>query len=141
MVGRRPAGWIRSSPAFAREGAKVSLSSRALEPASDAGVQNWPRKQADGLAVAADVRSSDGLATGQPLNGRIVLAAVDLLYTIRRTARRPRLKIRSKFDDASWRAAFELLLLSAVRMIRPAVPRDDRPGGVAILLPTGRLRS
>jgi 3-oxoacyl-[acyl-carrier protein] reductase len=41
-----------------------------------------------------------------------------------------------KFDDAAWQAAFELLLLSAVRMIRLAVPSMIARGGGSILLAT-----
>lgn len=41
-----------------------------------------------------------------------------------------------KFDDAAWQNAFELLLLSAIRMIRLAVPSMIARGGGAIVLPT-----
>ena len=41
-----------------------------------------------------------------------------------------------KFDDAAWQNAFELLLLSAIRMIRLAVPSMEARGGGAIVLPT-----
>ncbi len=41
-----------------------------------------------------------------------------------------------KFDDDAWQGAFELLLLSAVRMIRLAVPVMEARGGGSILLAT-----
>jgi 3-oxoacyl-[acyl-carrier protein] reductase len=41
-----------------------------------------------------------------------------------------------KFDDAAWQNAFELLLLSAIRMIRLAVPSMAARGGGSIVLPT-----
>jgi len=40
------------------------------------------------------------------------------------------------FDDAAWQKTFELLVLSAVRMIRLAVPSMIERGGGAIVLPT-----
>src|SRR6476661_519071 len=118
--------------ALAREGAKVSLSSRNPEAASAAADQIRAETGADILALAADVRSADALAnwhheTVDRFGG------VDLLYT---NSGGPPPGPVLKFDDAAWHSAFELLLLSAVRMIRLAVPSMQARGGGAILLPT-----
>ena len=40
------------------------------------------------------------------------------------------------FDDAAWQSAFELLVLSAVRMVRLAVPSMKSRGGGAIVVST-----
>jgi 3-oxoacyl-[acyl-carrier protein] reductase len=118
--------------ALAREGAKVSLSSRNPEAALAASNVISGETGADVLAVAADVRSADALAnwhheTVERFGG------VDLLYT---NSGGPPPGPVLKFDDAAWQSAFELLLLSAVRMIRLAVPSMTARGGGAILLGT-----
>jgi 3-oxoacyl-[acyl-carrier protein] reductase len=58
---------------------------------------------------------------------------LDLLYT---NSGGPPPGPALKFDDSAWHDAFELLLLSAVRMVRLAVPSIEARGGGAILLPT-----
>jgi 3-oxoacyl-[acyl-carrier protein] reductase len=118
--------------ALAREGARVSLSSRSPEAASAAAEKIRAETGADVLAMAADVRSADALAhwhheTFDRFGG------VDLLYT---NSGGPPPGPVLKFDDAAWQGAFDLLLLSAVRMIRLAVPSMTARGGGAILLPT-----
>jgi 3-oxoacyl-[acyl-carrier protein] reductase len=118
--------------ALARESAKVSMSSRSPEAASDAAYKISRETGAEVFAVAADVRSADALAnwhheTVDRFGG------VDLLYT---NSGGPPPGPVLKFDDAAWQGAFELLLLSAVRMIRLAVPTMTARGGGAILLPT-----
>ena len=118
--------------ALAREGAKVSMSSRSPEAASDAAYKISRETGAEVFAVAADVRSADALAnwhheTVDRFGG------VDVLYT---NSGGPSPGPVLKFDDAAWQGAFELLLLSAVRMIRLAVPTMTARGGGAILLPT-----
>ena len=118
--------------ALAREGAKVSMSSRSPEAVSDAAYKISGETGAEILSVAADVRSADALAhwhhqTVDRFGG------VDLLYT---NSGGPPPGLVLKFDDAAWQGAFELLLLSAVRMIRLAVPSMIARGGGSILLPT-----
>ena len=118
--------------ALAREGAKVSLSSRNPEAALAAAKMIQDETGADVIAVAADVRSAEALAnwhheTVDRFGG------LDLLYT---NSGGPLPGPVLKFDDAAWQAAFELLLLSAVRMIRLAVPSMTARGGGAIVLAT-----
>ena len=118
--------------ALAREGVKVSLSSRSPESAASAASLIRAETGADVLALAADVRSPDALAhwhheTVDRFGG------VDLLYT---NSGGPPPGPVLKFDDAAWQGAFELLLLSALRMIRLAVPVMTARGGGAILLGT-----
>ena len=118
--------------ALAREGAHVSLSSRTADAASAAANAIRSETGADVFAVAADVRSVDALASWhqQTLER---FAGLDLLFT---NSGGPSPGPVLKFDDAAWQGAFELLLLSAVRMIRLAVPSMIARGGGSILLPT-----
>ena len=118
--------------ALAREGAKVSLSSRSPEAASNAAYKISRETGAEILSVAADVRYADSLAnwhheTVDRFGG------VDVLYT---NSGGPPPGPVLKFDDAAWQGAFDLLLLSAVRMIRLVVPSMTARGGGSILLPT-----
>ncbi len=118
--------------ALAREGAKVSLSSRNPEAALAASNVIGGDTGADILAIAADVRSAVALEnwyheTVDRFGG------VDLLYV---NSGGPQPGPVLKFDDAAWQGAFELLLLSAVRMIRLAVPSMAARGGGSILLAT-----
>ncbi len=118
--------------ALAREGAKVSLSSRNPEAALAASDAIRAETGAEVLALAADVRSPDALANWHDETVDR-FGGVDLLYT---NSGGPPPGPVLKFDDAAWQGAFELLLLSAVRMIRLAVPSMTARGGGAILLAT-----
>jgi 3-oxoacyl-[acyl-carrier protein] reductase len=118
--------------ALAREGAKVSLSSRNPEAALAASNVISGDTGADILAVAADVRSAVAL---ENWHHETVdrFGGVDLLYV---NSGGPPPGPVLKFDDAAWQGAFELLLLSAVRMIRLAVPSMTARGGGSVLLAT-----
>jgi len=118
--------------ALAQEGAKVSLSSRNPEAALAASNVISGDTGADVLAVAADVRSADAL---ESWHHETVdrFGGVDLLYI---NSGGPPPGPVLKFDDAAWQGAFELLLLSAVRMIRLAVPSMAARGGGSIVLGT-----
>jgi 3-oxoacyl-[acyl-carrier protein] reductase len=118
--------------ALAREGAKVSLSSRSPEAALAAAKMIQEEMGTDVLALAADVRSADALENWHHQTADR-FGGVDLLYT---NAGGPPPGPVLKFDDAAWQGAFELLLLSTVRMIRLVVPSMIARGGGAILLPT-----
>jgi 3-oxoacyl-[acyl-carrier protein] reductase len=111
---------------------KVSLSSRSPEAASAAANAIRSETGADVLALAADVRSADALANWhhETIDR---FGGVDLLFP---NSGGPPPGPVLKFDDAAWQAAFELLLLSAVRMIRLAVPSMIARGGGSILLAT-----
>src|SRR4029079_7742081 len=108
------------------------LSSRDPEAALAAANVIRAETDADVFAVAADVRSARALANWhQETVDRF--GGVDLLYT---NSGGPPPGPVLKFDDAAWQSAFELLLLSAVRMIRLAVPSMIARGGGAVVLAT-----
>ncbi len=118
--------------ALAKEGVRVSISSRNPDAVASAGEKIRQETGMDVLSMPVDVRSAGSITqwfdqTFEHFGG------VDLLYP---NAGGPPPGPVLKFDDAAWQNAFELLLLSAIRMIRLAVPSMAARGGGAIVLPT-----
>jgi len=118
--------------ALAAEGARVSMLSRDKSAVETAAKQVEHQTAAEVLAVQGDVRAADGIAewhaaTVQRFGG------VDLLFT---NSGGPPPGGALAFDDTAWRAAFDLLLLSAVRLARAAVPSMRARGGGAIVMAT-----
>ncbi|HLW76929.1 MAG TPA: SDR family oxidoreductase [Bryobacteraceae bacterium] len=117
---------------LAAEGALVSMSSRNSDAISAAATRIQRETGGTVLAVAADVQSPKEIAHWhQATLDRF--EGVDLLYT---NSGGPPPGATLSFDDAAWQRAFELLLMSAVRLIRLAVPSMAMRGGGAIVLPT-----
>jgi 3-oxoacyl-[acyl-carrier protein] reductase len=117
---------------LAAEGALVSMSSRDADAISDAARKIQQETGGTVLAVAADVQSPKDLAHWhQATLDRF--EGVDLLYT---NSGGPPPGSTLSFDDAAWQRAFDLLLMSAVRMIRLAVPSMSMRGSGSIVLPT-----
>lgn len=117
---------------LAAEGVLVSMSSRDAEAISAAAARIQKETGGTVLAVAADVQSPKDIALWhQATLDRF--EGVDLLYT---NSGGPPPGSTLSFDDAAWQRAFELLLMSAVRLIRLAAPSMSMRGGGAILLPT-----
>jgi 3-oxoacyl-[acyl-carrier protein] reductase len=118
--------------ALAQEGVKVSMSSRTAEAAGAAAERIRQETGAEILSMGADVCSAEALAAWhQATLDRF--GGIDLLYT---NSGGPAPGPALKFDDAAWQKAFELLLLSAVRMVRLVVPSMEARGGGAIVFPT-----
>jgi 3-oxoacyl-[acyl-carrier protein] reductase len=118
--------------ALAKEGVQVSLSSRSAESIAAAGAKIEQETGRAVLSTPVDVRSADAIAQWHAATVER-FGGIDLLYP---NAGGPPPGPTLKFDDADWQNAFELLLLSAVRMIRLAVPSMAARGGGAIVLPT-----
>jgi 3-oxoacyl-[acyl-carrier protein] reductase len=117
---------------LAREGALVSISSRTADAAGAAAAEIRREAGGDPLALRCDVRSADSIAAWHAATVDR-FGGVDLLYT---NSGGPPPGPALNFDDPAWQAAFELLLLSAIRMVRLAVPSMEARGGGSILLPT-----
>ncbi len=118
--------------ALAAEGAHVSISSRDETAIRAAGSRIEQETGARVLATPVDVRSADAIhhwvqATEQASGG------IDALMT---NSGGPPAGLALSFDDAAWHDAADLLLFSALRMVRAAVPSMERRGGGAILMST-----
>lgn len=118
--------------ALAAEGAHVSISSRDETAIRAAGSRIEQETGARVLATPVDVRSADAIhhwvqATEQAFGG------IDALMT---NSGGPPAGLALSFDDAAWHDAADLLLFSALRMVRAAVPSMERRGGGAILMST-----
>jgi 3-oxoacyl-[acyl-carrier protein] reductase len=84
------------------------------------------------IAAEADVRNAEAItAWAASLEQRY--GGIDLLYA---NAGGPPAGAALEFDDRGWQEAFELLLLSTIRMCRAAVPSMRRRGGGAIVVAT-----
>lgn len=117
---------------LAEEGAQISIASRDGGSAAVAARRIEKETGATVLDVAADVQSADAIARWhQATLDRF--GGVDLLLT---NSGGPPPGLTLSFDDAAWQRAFELLLMSAVRMVRLAVPSMIQRGGGSIVMPT-----
>jgi 3-oxoacyl-[acyl-carrier protein] reductase len=115
--------------ALANEGAAVSIASRD-EAAVRAAAGHLGSAQV--LATAVDVRSAEDIqrwavATQTRFGG------IDLLFA---NSGGPPAGAALSFVDAAWQGAVDLLLFSALRMVRVAVPSMQSRGGGAILMST-----
>ena len=118
--------------ALAEEGAHVSIASRDQAAIQEAAARIERETGARVLATALDVRSAEGIdawirASADRLGG------LDALMT---NSGGPPAGAALAFDDRAWQDAADLLLFSALRMIRAAVPLMQQRGGGAILVST-----
>jgi 3-oxoacyl-[acyl-carrier protein] reductase len=118
--------------ALAAEGARLSLASRQTAAVGAAAGQLRARFGADVLACEADLSQASAIhewhrSTVDRFGG------VDLLFV---NTGGPPPGATLDFDDAVWQGAFELLVLSAVRMVRLAAPSMAGRGGGSILFST-----
>ena len=117
---------------LAAEGAQVSISARSEGAIADAAARITKETGSAALATAVDVKSADSLTAWHQ---RTIekFGGVDLLFV---NAGGPPAGSALSFDDGAWQGAFELLVLSAVRMVRQAVPSMKARGGGAIVVST-----
>ncbi len=110
--------------ALAAEGARVAMCARSAEELARAAAAIRLETGADVLDVAADVRSAEAVRS---LVARAVEAfgGLDVLVT---NAGGPPPGLFDQMTDADFQAAFELNLLSTVRLIREALPHMRRRG-------------
>ena len=117
---------------LAAEGVTVSMASRDEAKIQDAATRVASETGSATFACAVDVRSAESIqkwfdATFAKFGG------VDLMYI---NSGGPPAGTALSFDDAAWISAFELLVLSSVRMARLAVPSMKARGGGAIVMGT-----
>lgn len=117
---------------LAQEGVQVSIASRDAGAVAAAGKKIEEETGARVLAVATDVSSAQAI---EQWHQKTIdkFGGIDLLFT---NSGGPPPGATLSFDDAAWQKAFDLLLMSAVRMIRLAVPSMAARGGGSIVLPT-----
>ncbi len=117
---------------LAGEGAQVSIGSRDEVAIGEAGRRIARETSTDPLAVPVDLRSADAILAW---HARTVerFGGVDLLFV---NTGGPPPGAALSFDDEAWRGAFELLVLSAVRLVRAAAPSMASRGGGAIVVST-----
>ena len=115
--------------AAARDGANVSIASRTEADIKAAAQRLRDETGSETLGTVFDATDAQSIAdwTAATLDrfGRIDGLAVN--------AGGPPAGTLDNFDDAAWQAAFELTLLSAVRMIRSVLPSMREQGSGAIL--------
>jgi 3-oxoacyl-[acyl-carrier protein] reductase len=118
--------------ALAAEGAVVSIASRDAAAIEKAASTIRSETGAEVLALAADVRQAGALEAWRDQTlGRF--GRLDILFT---NSGGPPTGVFAELDDAAWQSAFELVILSVVRMARLAIPPMRAVGGGAILLAT-----
>ncbi len=118
--------------ALAREGARVSISSRDPKAIQAAAEKIHKETKADVLAMPVDVKSATSIVEWHKAT-IARFGGLDLLYP---NSGGPPAGPTLQFDDAAWQSAFELLLLSTIRMVRLAVPSMVERGGGSIVLAT-----
>jgi 3-oxoacyl-[acyl-carrier protein] reductase len=118
--------------ALAEEGVQVSIASRDAAAIAAAGRKIEEEAGARVLAVAADVSSASAIGEWHAKTIER-FGGIDLLFT---NSGGPPPGAALSFDDAAWQKAFELLLMSAIRMVRLVVPSMASRGGGSIVIPT-----
>jgi 3-oxoacyl-[acyl-carrier protein] reductase len=118
--------------ALAAEGARVSISSRDGKAIADAAARIERETGVAVLSEAVDVRSGDAIRTWVDTTAEH-LGGIDAIMT---NSGGPPAGPAISFDDRAWQDAAELLLFSAIRMVRAAVPHMQARGGGAILMST-----
>ncbi len=121
--------------ALAADGARVSLCSRSADDVATAALSLASEYGVDTLATSCDVRV---LSDIQAWVDKTVAAwgKIDCLLV---NAGGPPAKTVKELDDTDWQAAFELTLLSSVRMIRLSVPHMT-DGGSILTVTSGSVR-
>lgn len=118
--------------ALASEGAIVAISSRDERAIAEAAGRIERDTGATVTSTAVDVRSAGDIARWvSETAGKF--GRVDALMT---NSGGPPAGPAVSFDDSAWQDAAELLLFSALRMVRAVVPLMEQRGGGAILMST-----
>jgi 3-oxoacyl-[acyl-carrier protein] reductase len=131
MVAAASKGMGRASAmGFAREGARVSICARSADELENTARQIADETGGDVLAVPVDVTQARDIDTwvSRTLER---FGGVDILVT---NAGGPPLGVWNSFQtDEPWQRAFELNLLSTIRMIRAVLPSMRQRGGGRIV--------
>ena len=116
---------------FVNEGARVAICSRDRER-----IERVAKEIGATMGIAADVSSEDGCRTFVEGAAK-ALGGIDALIV---NAGGPRPGTFAELDDAAWQKAFELTLLSAVRLSRLAIPELKRSKGSIVFSTSTSVR-
>lgn len=108
-----------SALALAEEGVQVAVCARDEQTLRATALEIGTATGAEILAIPADVSKAGDI-------GRLVQAVIDHfggLHILVTNAGGPPAGYFQDFDDAQWQAAFNLTMMSVVRLIRAAVPQ------------------
>jgi 3-oxoacyl-[acyl-carrier protein] reductase len=119
-----------SARALAREGASVALFSRTAAAAEKAAHEIAAETHARTLGFAADTTKAPDLERAVAETIR-AFGRLDVLVT---NAGGPSPGTFATVTDADWQRAFELNLMSAVRLIRAALPHLEKSGRGRVIL-------
>src|SRR6266853_5860738 len=123
--------------ALTQEGALVSMVSRDSAAIAAAAQRIEEFRAGAAFGFTADVRSAEGITQWHRATVTR-LGPVDLLVT---NSGGPPAGPTLSFDDQVWQSAFELLLLSALRMVREVIPTMvDRKGGSIVMLTSSSVK-
>ena len=111
-----------------RDAAAVNAAAERIKASSSGGAT---------FGFKADVRSAEGITQWHQMTVDR-LGTVDLLVT---NSGGPPAGPFQAFDDAAWQNAFELLLLSAIRMVRAVLPgMMERKKGSIVMLTSSSVK-
>jgi len=117
---------------LAREGCKVAICARNAGPLEETAAAIRRETRADVLAVPADVaRAADAVSFVEQARDRF--GGIDVL--VANAGGPPTGRLETLTDD-QWSRSFDLTLMSAVRMIRAAVPSMRSRGGGSVVVVT-----
>jgi 3-oxoacyl-[acyl-carrier protein] reductase len=114
---------------FAAEGARVTMLARTAADLAKSADEIRAATLAEVLALPADVTKVEDIR-------RVVQATVErwgLINVLVNNAGGPPPGVFADMDDAGWQAAFELSLLSTIRLTREVLPHMRKAGGGAII--------
>ena len=114
---------------FAAEGARVTMLARTAADLARSADEIRAATLAEVQAVPADVTKAEDIR-------RVVQATVGrwgLINILVNNAGGPPPGVFADMDDAGWQAAFELSLLSTIRLTREVLPHMRKAGGGAII--------
>jgi 3-oxoacyl-[acyl-carrier protein] reductase len=115
---------------LAAEGSRVSICSSNPAAIRSSGEQIAGETGAQVLAFEADVRSASALTAWRDATLK-KFGAIDLLFA---NSGGPPAGTFSSFDDKAWTDAFEILVLSIVRMVRLVTPSMKERGSGSIVM-------
>jgi 3-oxoacyl-[acyl-carrier protein] reductase len=115
---------------LAREGAKLGMCSRKLDSVQVAAAEIQTESNVDVLAMEADLSTLDD--AGHFVDETAAhFGGLDALVC---NAGGPPAGTFENFDDAAWESAFQLTLMSVVRLCRAALPHFIQRGGGRIVI-------